>query len=269
MNTAASPADVRHRIRDGAHPPFAPTSGLAMGHLQGNLVILPSALALDFGTFCQRNPKPCPLIAVSDRGDPHVPTLGRDLDLRTDLPGYRIWRDGELAEEVPDIRDQWTDDLVAFVLGCSFSFEGALVRNGLALRHLTEDVCVPMYRTNLALEPAGPFHGSMVVSMRPLTRRDTIRAIEITSRFPLAHGSPVHFGDPAEIGIADIDCPDFGDVLSPRPSEIPVFWACGVTPQDVLLRSRPPFAITHKPGCMLISDLPCRDDALEMPRLPT
>ena len=145
----------------------------------------------------------------------------------------------------------------------------ALVRNGLEVRHLTEDVCTPMYRTNLALTPAGPFHGKMVVSMRPFQAKDVIRAIEITSRFPLAHGSPVHFGDPSHIGIEDLGRPDFGDPVSVHPGEVPVFWACGVTPQDVLLRSRPPFAITHKPGCMLISDMPCRDDALEMPSLPT
>ena len=260
-----SPAQVRRQIRDGTVAPFTSTGGMAMGYLQGNLVILPADLALDFGAFCQRNPKPCPLVAVSDRGDPYLPTLGRDLDVRTDLSGYRVWRKGEMVDEVAEIKALWRSDLVSFVLGCSFSFEDALSRNGIELRHLTEGRTVPMYRTNVPLVPAGDFRGSTVVSMRPMVPRDAIRAVEITSRFPMAHGTPIHLGDPAQIGIADLDKPNWGDALTVRRGEIPVFWACGVTPQNVLLAARPEIAITHKPGCMLISDLPSRDDALEIP----
>ena len=187
------------------------TAGLAPGYAQGNLVILPNALAGDFATFCRLNPKPCPLIGISDPGVPNVPELGSDLDLRTDLPRYRVWRDGELAEEVSDISRLWRDDLVGFVLGCSFTFEEALVAAGIPLKHLAAGTNVAMYRTNIPCAPAGLFAGPLAVSMRPLSAHNARRAIEITERFPAAHGGPIHVGDPAEIGIRDISSPDYGD----------------------------------------------------------
>lgn len=231
------------------------TAGLAPGYVQGNLVILPEAHAFDFLRFCVRNPKPCPLLAVSEPGDPHLPALGEDLDLRTDLPRYRLWREGELVGEPTDLRELWRSDLVAFVLGCSFSFEEALVQAGIRLRHLERGCNVAMYRTSLACAPAGPFRGPMVVSMRPLTPAEAIRATVITNRFPKVHGAPVHLGDPAAIGIADLARPDYGDPVPLAPGELPVFWACGVTPQAVLQAARLPFAITHAPGSMLVTDL--------------
>lgn len=230
------------------------TAGMAPGYVQGNLVILPEREAFDFLRFCQRNPKPCPLLAVSEPGDPHLPSLGEDLDLRTDLPRYRVWREGVPVEEPSDIRALWRPDLVAFVVGCSFSFEEALVAAGVPLRHLERGCNVAMYRTSIACVPAGPFQGPMVVSMRPLRPADAIRAILITARFPAVHGAPVHLGDPAAIGIADLDRPDYGDPVPLEPGELPVFWACGVTPQAVLAAARLPFAITHAPGSMLVTD---------------
>ncbi|MBI5257979.1 MAG: putative hydro-lyase [Burkholderiales bacterium] len=230
------------------------TSGLATRHVQGNLVILPRAWAEDFMRYCQRNRRPCPLLAVSEPGDPALPALGAGLDIRTDLPRYRVWRHGELAGEPTDVRALWRDDLVSFVLGCSFSFEQALVDAGLRLRHVEQGRNVAMYRTTLPTEAAGPFSGPMVVSMRPLKAADAIRATQITSRFPDVHGAPVHIGDPALIGIADLARPDYGDAVDVLPDELPVFWACGVTPQAALAAARPEFCITHAPGAMLITD---------------
>ena len=249
--------DVRLSARTGAFTGF--TAGLAPGFAQGNLVILPNAYAEDFATFCRLNPKPCPVIGVTERGVPNVPALGSDLDLRTDLPRYRIWRSGALAEESCDVSHLWRDDLVSFVLGCSFSFEEALTAAGIPLKHLAMGTNVAMYRTSIACEPAGPFAGPLVVSMRPLSAADADRAIEITARFPAAHGAPVHVGDPEEIGIRDISSPDYGDPVAITPSEIPVFWACGVTPQAAIANARLPFAITHAPGCMLVTDLQVLD----------
>lgn len=232
------------------------THGFAPGYVQGNLAILPKALASDFLRFCQLNPKPCPLIGMSPApGDPSIPELGADLDIRTDLPKYRVWRNGELVDEPRDITNVWRDDLVAFVLGCSFSFEEALVQDGIELRHMTCGSNVPMFRTSIACKPSGPFHGPMVVSMRPMTPAHAIRAIQITSRFPAVHGAPVHLGLPHMIGIADIARPDYGDAVEVRADELPVFWACGVTPQAVIAAAKPEFCITHAPGSMLISDL--------------
>jgi uncharacterized protein YcsI (UPF0317 family) len=217
-------------------------------------VILPDAWAADFLRFCQANPRPCPLLACSpSAGDPTLPTLG-DIDLRSDLPSYRVFRDGRLMEEIPDITPLWRDDFVGFALGCSFSFEEALIEGGLDVRNLSEGVNVPMYRTSIPCQSAGPFAGTMVVSMRPFRAADAIRAIQICSRFPAVHGAPVHFGDPAEIGVADLQRPDFGDAVTIREGEVPVFWACGVTPQVALERAAPPIAITHSPGCMLVTD---------------
>lgn len=231
------------------------TSGLADRHVQGNLVILPQALADDFLRYCQRNPKPCPVLAISEPGDPRLPALGADIDIRTDLPRYRVWRHGELVDEPTDVTALWRDDLVSFVIGCSFSFEQALLDAGLPLRHVSEGKNVAMYRTNMATEPAGPFHGPTVVSMRPMLAAAAIRAVQITSRFPNVHGAPVHIGDPALIGISDIARPDYGDAVEVRPGELSVFWACGVTPQAAINQARPEFCITHAPGAMLITDL--------------
>jgi uncharacterized protein YcsI (UPF0317 family) len=245
--------DIRLRIRRGEHRDH--TAGLAPGFVQGNLAILPKVLAADFQRFCQLNPRPCPLLASSDPGDPKLPTLGADLDIRTDLPLYRVWVDGELVEETPDISSHWRNDLVAFVLGCSFSFEEALIESGIEMRHLSRGVNVPMYRTTLATNPAGPFHGPLVVSMRPLSPKDTIRAIQITSRFPAVHGAPIHIGLPHLIGITDLARPDYGNPVEVTPTELPVFWACGVTPQAVIAEAKPAFSITHAPGSMLVTDL--------------
>lgn len=231
------------------------TAGLAPGHVQGNLVILPEALAGEFLRFCTLNPKPCPVIGLSKPGDPTIPALAADLDIRTDLPRYRVWRDGRLAEEPTDILAHWRDDLVAFVLGCSFSFEEALLAEGIPLRHHQRGTNVAMWRTAIACQPAGRFSGPLVVSMRPFTPSDAIRAIQVTSRFPAVHGAPVHLGDPGLIGIEDITRPHYGDPVPVEPGEIPLFWACGVTPQAAIAAARVPFAITHAPGAMLVTDL--------------
>ncbi len=235
------------------------TSGIAPNHVQGNVAILPEALANDFLRFCQRNPKSCPLLAVSEPGNPHLPGLGADLDIRTDVAGYRVWRDGALVEEPGDILSLWRDDLVAFVIGCSFSFEQGLIDAGIPLRHVLEGRNVAMYRTNIPTTPTGPFHGPMVVSMRPMTAANAIKAVQVTARMPTVHGAPIHLGDPALIGIADLQKPDFGDAVDILPNEIPVFWACGVTPQSVVMEARPEFCITHAPGKMLVTDLLDRD----------
>ncbi len=250
---ATSPRQARAEIRAGRWSQH--TSGLAHGHVQGNLVILPRAQADDFLRYCQRNPKPCPVLAVSEPGEAGLPSLGEGIDIRTDLPRYRLWRHGELVDEPTDISTLWRDDLVSFVIGCSFSFEQALVEAGLPLRHLQQGRNVAMYRSNIATVPAGPFGGPMVVSMRPLRAADAIRAVQITARFPGVHGAPVHLGDPTLIGIADLARPDYGDAIAVMPDELPVFWACGVTPQAAIAQARPEFCITHAPGCMLITDL--------------
>ena len=246
-------AQARRTIRSGEWT--GQTSGLAEGYVQGNVVILPKALADDFLLFCQRNPKPCPLLAVSEAGQPQLPSLGLDVDIRTDVPRYRVWQRGEIVAEPTDIRDLWRGDLVSFVIGCSFSFEQALLEAGLPVRHIEQERNVPMYRTNIATAQAGPFKGPMVVSMRPMRAAAAIRAIQVTSRFPDVHGAPVHLGDPAQIGIQDIAKPDYGDAVDILPGELPVFWACGVTPQAAIANARPEFCITHSPGAMLITDL--------------
>jgi uncharacterized protein YcsI (UPF0317 family) len=245
--------EVRASIRRGDFTGH--TSGVAQDQVQGNLVILPEALASDFLRFCQRNPKPCPLLAVSEPGDAMLPTLGRDIDIRCDVPRYRVWNQGEVVAEPTDIQAHWRPDLVTFVLGCSFSFEQALIDDGLRLRHIDEGKNVAMYRSNMPTAAAGVFHGPMVVSMRPMSAAAAIRAVQITSRFPGVHGAPVHVGDPALIGIKDLSRPDYGDAVTVLPDELPVFWACGVTPQAAIAQARPDFCITHAPGCMLITDL--------------
>jgi uncharacterized protein YcsI (UPF0317 family) len=257
LNTELNPTTdlpaVRQAIRQGRWTSH--TSGVAQDRVQGNVVILPQQEANDFLRFCQRNPKPCPLLAVSEPGEAMLPTLGRDIDIRTDVPMYRVWRDGELVEERADIQALWRDDLVTFVIGCSFSFEQALMEAGLRLRHVDQGKNVAMYRSNMQTLAAGPFHGPMVVSMRPLKAADAIRAVQVTSRFPQVHGAPVHLGDPSLIGIADLSQPDYGDAVEVLPDELPVFWACGVTPQAAIRQARPPLCITHAPGAMLITDL--------------
>jgi len=233
------------------------TSGMAKGYVQGNLAILPADVAGEFLRFCQRNPKPCPVVGMSEPGETGIPALAADLDLRTDLPRYRVWKSGELVDEPYDIKKWWRDDLVAFVLGCSFSFEEALVDAGVPLRHVEQNLNVAMYRTNIACAPAGRFSGPMVVSMRPLRPADAIRAIQITSRFPSVHGAPVHVGLPHLIGVTDLAKVDYGDaVVALQDDELPVFWACGVTPQAVIAAAKPEFAITHAPGSMLATDIP-------------
>jgi uncharacterized protein YcsI (UPF0317 family) len=245
--------ELRAAIRAGRHTGV--TTGLAPGMVQANLAILPRDWAADFLLWCQRNPKPCPVIGVSQPGDPTLPMLGADIDIRTDVPRYRVWRDGALVEEPTDIRAHWQGDLVAFVLGCSFSFEEALIEDGIELRHQSCGSNVPMYRTNIPCAPSGPFRGPMVVSMRPLKPADAIRAVQITSRFPSVHGAPVHLGLPEGIGLKDIAKPDYGDAVEVKSDELPVFWACGVTPQAVIAAVKPEFCITHAPGSMLITDL--------------
>jgi uncharacterized protein YcsI (UPF0317 family) len=249
----ATPEGVRRASRAGALD--GPTSGLAPGYVQGNLAILPAELAADFLRFCQKNPKPCPLIGVSEVGDPKLPFLGEDLDIRTDIPRYRVWKDGVMVEEPKDILSWWRDDLVAFVIGCSHSFEEALIEDGLKVRHIERGSTVPMFRSNIACAPAGPFAGPMVVSMRPFRPADAIRAIQITTRFPAVHGAPVHIGLPDAIGIADIGKPDYGEAVPVGADELPLFWACGVTPQAVIAAAKPPFAITHAPGRMIVTDI--------------
>jgi uncharacterized protein YcsI (UPF0317 family) len=245
---------LRRRIREGSFS--GQTSGLAPGFLQANLAILPASVAGDFLLYCTRNPKPCPILGVGDAGDPLLPRLGRDLDIRHDVPRYRLFRDGVAVETPVDIAGVWRDDLVTFAIGCSFSFEDALQRAGIAVRHIDAGRNVPMYVTSLETQPAGPFGGPLVVSMRSFAPADAIRAIVLSDQYPLAHGAPVHIGDPARIGIADLSSPDFGDPPVLAEGDVPVFWACGVTPQMAIGRARPELAITHDPGHMLITDLP-------------
>ncbi len=248
-----NPGELRRAIRTGAFS--GQTAGQCRGYTQGNLAVLPAAYAADFQRFCELNPKPCPIIGVSEPGSARVPKLGVDLDIRTDIAAYCLWENGEYVRDVTDISDLWRDDFVAFVIGCSFSFEEALMEQGIGLRHIDEGKNVGMWRTNIDTVKAGPFGGPMVVSMRPLKEDDVARAIEITGRFPNVHGAPVHVGAPREIGIADITRPDFGDAIEIMRGEVPVFWACGVTPQSAIRAAKPPVSITHKPGCMLVTDV--------------
>jgi uncharacterized protein YcsI (UPF0317 family) len=247
-----SPAAVREAIRRGEWT--GPTAGLAGEFVQANLVVLPEADAFDFLRFCLRNPKPCPLLEAGDPGSAEPRELAPGADLRTDLPRYRVWRDGALVEERADVRDLWREDLAAFLIGCSFTFERALLAAGLPVRHVEEGVNVPMYRTSRECAPAGRFSGPLVVSMRPMTPAQAVAAAGITARFTDTHGAPVHAGDPGELGIADLAAPDYGDAVTVRDGEIPVFWACGVTPQAAAAASRPELMITHAPGHMFVTD---------------
>ena len=243
-------ADVRNAVLTGT------TAGLGPNFVQANLAVLPREQAYDFLLVCQRNPRPCPLVEVTDTGSAEPRISAPGADLRTDIAKYRIYRHGEMVEEVTDLRAHWRDDLVAFLLGCSFTFEWALLEAGIRLWHVEHGKGVAMWRTSLECRPAGIFHGPMVVSMRPVRGADIAKAVTASARFPGAHGAPVHIGDPAAIGIADIARPDWGDSQSFAPGDVPVFWACGVTPQAVALASKPPLMITHSPGHMFITDIP-------------
>ena len=246
-------ATLRAGCRDGTFD--GPTSGHALGCVQANMVILPADFADEFRDFCHKNPKPCPVLEVHQAGDPEPKLIAPGADVRTDLPRYRVFRDGKAVDEPTDIRGLWRDDLVTFMLGCSFVAEEALMAAGLLLPHIAETGFVPMYRTNLQCVPAGRFSGPVVVSMRPFTPDEAVRAADITQHYPMAHGAPIHEGDPAELGIADIAMPDYGRAVTCRPDQVPVFWACGVTPQEALVAARPPLAITHAPGHMFVADI--------------
>lgn len=249
-----SPKEVRALARRGEL--VRPTAGLAPDYAQANLVVLPEDLAFDFLLFCQRNPRPCPVLEVLEPGG-HEPALtAQGADLRVDLPLYRIYRHGELEAEETDITGHWHNGLVCFLLGCSFTFESALTRAGIRLRHAVEGKNVAMYVTSIESFPAGRFSGPIVVSMRPIHESNVVRTVQITSRFPAAHGAPLHIGNPEKIGISDIKHPDYGDYVEIEKDEVPVFWACGVTPQAAAVRARPPLMITHSPGHMFVTDIP-------------
>ena len=249
----AGPKELRARIRRGEWR--RPTAGLAGGYAQANLVVLPREDSYDFLVFCQRNPKPCPLLEVTDPGNPEPATAAPGADLRTDLPKYRIHRRGRPVVEEDDVRSYWRNDLVAFLLGCSFTFETAMLHAGITVRHVECGRNVPMYVTSTLCHPAGVLHGPMVVSMRPLPAAQVPRAVLVTGRYPRAHGAPVHIGDPAAIGITDLNRPDYGEPPIIEPGEVPVFWACGVTPQAVAIAAGVEFMITHAPGHMLLTNL--------------
>ncbi|EHR59656.1 putative hydro-lyase [Saccharomonospora cyanea] len=253
-----TPEQARERFRSGWR---VPTAGLCPGWAQANLVSVPREYAYDVLLFAQRNPKPCPVLDVTEPGA--VSTSVFAGDLRTDLPAYRVYRDGEFVEERTDVSELWRDDLVSFLIGCSFTFESALLEAGVPVRHIEQGRNVPMYVTDRECRPAGGMAGPLVVSMRPLPASAVATAVRVTSRFPDVHGAPVHIGDPAELGIADLGQPDFGDAVDVRDGELPVFWACGVTPQAAVMRSRPPFALSHAPGHMAITDI--RDATLQVP----
>ena len=255
---SVSPAEARDRFRAGRR---TPTVAWAPGYVQANLVVLPRDFALDFMLFAQRNPKPCPLLDVTDEGSP-VTCLAPGADLRTDLPAYRVWEHGECVAEPADISGYWREDLMAFLIGCSFTFERALAAAGVPVRHIEQGCNVPMFVTSEQCRPAGIFGGPLVVSMRPIPADLVPVAASVTSRYPAVHGAPVHVGSPEAIGIADASKPDFGDPVACRDGDVPVFWACGVTPQVALASARPPFAITHAPGHMLITDVPDEDYAI-------
>jgi uncharacterized protein YcsI (UPF0317 family) len=249
---ALSPAEARLRYRDGLQ---VPTSGWAPGYTQANLVALPLDWAYDMLLFAQRNAQAVPLLDVTDAGS-HTTVLAPGADLRTDLPRYRVWRDGELVDERTDVLDLWREDLVCFLIGCSFSFEMALLEAGVPVRNIEQGANVSMYRTQVQCRPAGRLSGPLVVSMRPVPAGQVVTAVQVTSRMPQVHGAPVHVGEPDALGVADLAHPDFGDPVEAEDGDVPVFWACGVTPQAALIASRPPFAVTHAPGFMFVTDVP-------------
>ena len=248
----ATPLEARKLIRAGLWD--KPTSGYCPGYAQANLIVLPREQAYDFLLFAQRNPKPCPLLEVTDTGARQTKICATDCDIATDFPRYRIYRNGLLAEEVTDVSEYWRDDLVSFVIGCSFSFESDLIEAGIEMRHNTMGRNVSMYMTNIDCQPAGIMSGKMVVSMRPIPYSQIVKATTLSGAIPQVHGAPIHIGDPKVIGIEDISKPDFGEPVDINEGEVPVFWACGVTPQSIVMNVKPEFAITHAPGCMLITD---------------
>ena len=249
------PAEIRALIRAGKLD--APTTGCCDGYAQGNLVVLPKALAWDFLLFCQRNPKACPLLEVADAGERSFSQFAPGSDIAQDIPRYRIYRNGELTEETTDVVRYFEErsDLVSFLIGCSFSFESALLDADIPVRQIEEGVNVPMYNTNIPCTPAGVFSGNMVVSMRPIPHAQVPAAVAITAGMPRVHGAPVQIGTPEAIGITDLAHPDYGDAVTIRPGETPVFWPCGVTPQAVVMHSKPEFCITHAPGHMFVTDV--------------
>jgi uncharacterized protein YcsI (UPF0317 family) len=249
-----SAAEARMLMRTGKWNGITP--GAAPGYAQANLAILPRELAYDFLLFCVRNPKPCPLLDVTDAGSPVPRVAAPGADLRFDLPRYRVYRHGELVDEPLSIEGYWSNDLVAFLLGCSFTFEHGLRDAGIPLRHLQCGGNVPMYRTTVECRPAGIFHGPLVVSMRPIPAALVATAVQISGRYPSVHGAPVHVGAPDALGIQSLDRPDWGDPAPIHNGEIPVFWACGVTPQAVAMAVRPELMITHAPGHMFVTDIP-------------
>nr|WP_062342238.1 putative hydro-lyase [Herbidospora sakaeratensis] len=252
-----TPHEARRRFRAGLK---TPTAGWCPGYAQANLLAVPAGLAYDMLLFAQRNPKPCPVLDVGDPGATSLPIFAGDL--RTDLPGYVVYENGAPVAEVTDVTRFWRDDLVPFLIGCSFTFEDALVREDIPVRHLETGGNVPMYRTSVPCRPAGRLSGPLVVSMRPIPAGRVTDAVRVSSRYPAVHGAPVHIGDPAGLGIDDLDAPDFGDPVEVRPGEVPVFWACGVTPQAAVMAAGIPFAIGHAPGHMAITDV--RDSAYQV-----
>ena len=246
-------AEIRALCRTGEFD--RPTAGVALGYAQVNLVVLRAEAAKEFEDFCRANPKPCPLLEMTATGDYEPQRLAPGSDVRTDLPRYRVLRNGECIDRPTSITAYWSDNLVAFLIGCSFTFETALLKAGIPMRHIAEGRNVPMYRTNMACTPAGRFHGPMVVSMRPMTPEHAELATRITAAFPRVHGAPIHTSDPTAIGIPDVNRPDYGDAVSIHSGEVPVFWACGVTPMEAILRARLDIAIVHEPGHMLVTDI--------------
>jgi len=256
MNKTPSATQLRQLIRTRNWT--TPTSGEAPGYVQANLVMLPQEEAFHFLLFCVRNPKPCPILDVLEPGVAE-PAIARGADLRSDVPRYRVFENGELKTEVEDVGDYFDGGMVSFLLGCSFSFENAILAAGLPIRNMQEGKNVSMYITNIQCRSAGPFSAPMVVSMRPMTPKQAVRAVQVTTRFHLTHGAPIHLGSPEEIGIKDINNPEFGDPVTIRSGEIPVFWACGVTSQ-LAATSAPIYrVITHAPGHMFVSDLKDED----------
>jgi len=253
IKSLETPKALRAAIRRGQYTGH--TTGLAPGSVQGNVVILPLGWAEEFLRFCEANPKPCPVLAVGEPGSPSLPHLGEDIDIRIDVPRYRVFREGVEVETPTDIAHLWRDDFVTIVLGCSFTFEHALLDAGLKIHHIDANKNVPMYVTNIETVATERFKGPMVVTMRSFKPRDAIAAVQITSRYPKVHGAPIHIGFPEAIGLHDLTQPDFGDAPDLEPGELPVFWACGVTPQLALERARPPLSITHFPGHMLVTDI--------------
>lgn len=247
-----TPAQVRDLITKGVIT--SSTSGMAAGYVQANLICLPKDYADEFYEFAKLNSQPCPVLEVFE-GEPVSKFLAPGAPVLSCIPWYNIYRNGKLEKTIPDATEYWTKDMVGFLIGCSYSFEEALLKNGIEIRHMTLGTPVPMFRTTIHCKPYGRFHGDYVVSMRPMTPENAQKAKEITEQFPNVHGGPVEIGDPAAIGIKDVNKPDYGMPVPFYDKEIPVFWACGVTPQFVVENVKPPIAISHKPGFMFVSDI--------------